>query len=256
MSAANLGDLLHLVLPLLVKGDTAKIESIIGVVEFICLAIEKIAKEYAPKNKTVASTDKVTLAFQAGGQVVDFLHSNKIISDSLAFDAKAVIGVESILSGMISDIIKIWNNNRQIQAAAAEIKTSCCGCWPWSRGSKKSVYSSPDLQKLGTPTVPSKVPASHGGSSSLREGPPVSPIVSKSAAKTASKVVPPGLKTKVVPPGVKAKVIPPGVKAKVIPPGTTPAMPVAVSLVRGGSAVQIVGGVVSSSAATSTVVKV
>lgn len=235
MSAANLGDLLHLVLPLLVKGDTAKIQSIIGVVEFICLAIEKIAKEYAPKNKTVASTDKVTLAFQAGGQVVDFLHSNKIISDSLAFDAKAVIGVESILSGMISDIIKIWNNNRQIQAAAAEIKTSCCGCWPWSRGSKKSVYSSPDVQKLEMP---------------------VSPIVSKSAAKTASKVVPPGLKTKVVPPGLKAKVIPPGVKAKVIPPGTTPAMPVAVSLVRGGSAVQIVGGVVSSSAATSTAVKV
>jgi hypothetical protein len=235
MSAANLGDLLHLVLPLLVKGDTAKIESIIGVVEFICLAIEKIAKEYAPKNKTVASTDKVTLAFQAGGQVVDFLHNNKIISDSLAFDAKAVIGVESILSGMISDIIKIWNNNRQIQAAAAEIKTSCCGCWPWSRGSKKSVYSSPGVQKLGMP---------------------VSPIVSKSAAKTASKVVPPGLKTKVIPPGVKAKVIPPGVKAKVIPPGTTPAMPVAVSLVRGGSAVQIVDGVVSSSAATSKVVKV
>ena len=235
MSAANLGDLLHLVLPLLVKGDTAKIESIIGVVEFICLAIEKIAKEYAPKNKTVASTDKVTLAFQAGGQVVDFLHNNKIISDSLAFDAKAVIGVESILSGMISDIVKIWNNNRQIQAAAAEIKTSCCGCWPWSRGSKKSVYSSPDLQKVGTPTGPSGVP--------------VSPIGSKPTTKAASKVVPPGL---------KSKASPAGVKAKVVPPGTTPVMPGAVSLVRGGSsgAVEIVGGVVSSSAVTSTVVKV
>ena len=180
MSAANLTDLLHLVLPLLVKGDTAKIESIIGVVEFICLAIEKIAKEYAPKNTPVASTDKVTLAFQAGGHVVDFLHSNKIISDSLAFDAKAVIGVESILSGMISDIVKIWNNNREIQAAAAEIKSSCCGCWPWGRASKKSVYLAPE-------TVPSKLAPSTGG-----------------ASKVKSKAVPPAKskagKLKVVPP--------------------------------------------------------
>jgi hypothetical protein len=159
MSLAGLTDLLRIILPQLINAETAKIQSVIGVIEFICLTVEKISYEYKSEDKplrsistntsnkdtngSLSSTEKTILALEAGSQIVNFLHINNIISDSMLFDVKAIIGIPSVLSGMITDIIRIWNKDRGLQISGVEDPHSYCGCWPWSKVSKKTIYQAP-----------------------------------------------------------------------------------------------------------------
>lgn len=176
MSLTDLTDLLRIILPPLINTETAKIQSVIGVIEFICLVVEKISQEYKSEDEPLrsilantsntnttgplSSASKTILALEAGSQIIDFLHTNNIISDSMLFDAKAIIGIQSVLSGMITDIIRIWNKNRRIQISQLEDQHSCCGCWPWSRVSKKTIYQAPGDRPLNGRLSPREAPPS------------------------------------------------------------------------------------------------
>jgi hypothetical protein len=141
----DLENVLKLVLPVLLATNP-QVGSIVGIVGLICLVVEEIVKEYksrkASQQKSISSTQKSDMASQVAGQIIDVLHQNKIIGDALAFDAKAVIGLESVFRSMITDIISIMNKDRLAKSLNTVSENSCCCiCWPWKRSSKKVVYS-------------------------------------------------------------------------------------------------------------------
>ena len=140
----DLESILKVVLPILLETNP-QVGSIVGIVALICLAVEEIVKVYksrkASQKVVVSSNQKSDVASQVAGQIIDALHQKKIISDTLAFDAKAVIGIESVFRGMINDVISIENRNRFAKAVNTAAEKTCCACWPWKRSSKTAVYS-------------------------------------------------------------------------------------------------------------------
>jgi hypothetical protein len=81
---------------------------------------------------------------QIASQIIDCLHQKELISDTLAFDARAIIGLEEAFKAMINDVISIQN---RITKSTTDIQENVeCRCWPWTRASKRTVYST-------TPTV-------------------------------------------------------------------------------------------------------
>ena len=140
----DLESALKVVLPILLETNP-QVGSIVGIVVLICLAVEEIVKVYksrkASQKVAVSSSQKSDIASQVAGQIIDALHQKKIIGDTLAFDAKAVIGIESVFRGMINDVISIENRNRLVKTLHTASESRYCSCWPWKRGSKTTVYS-------------------------------------------------------------------------------------------------------------------
>jgi hypothetical protein len=135
---------LKVVLPILLETNP-QVGSIVGIVALICLAVEEIVKVYKSRKTSqkvpISSTQKSHIASQVAGQIIDALHQKKIIGDTMAFDAKAVIGIESVFRGMIDDVISIQNRDRLAKTLDTARENVCCSCWPWNRSSKTAVYS-------------------------------------------------------------------------------------------------------------------